>query len=71
VTELGMTALLVLFGVPRETAVAAVLIVRLCTLWFAAGLGVVVYLLHRRTVRRRQVVHGWAAPQPEGSPSER
>ena len=71
VTELGMTALLVLFGVPRETAVAAVLIVRLCTLWFAAGLGVVVYLLHRRTVRRRHVARGWVAPWSEESPVER
>jgi len=71
VTELGMTALLVLFGVARETSVAAVVIVRLCTLWFAAGLGVVVYLLHRRTVRRRHIAPGWAPPQPEGSPCER
>ena len=52
VTEFGMTALLVLFGVARNTAVAAVLIVRLCTLWFAAALGLVVYLLHRRRVAR-------------------
>ena len=71
VTELGMTALLVLFGVPRETAVAAVLIVRLCTLWFAAGLGVVVYLLHQRRVARARVEKGGVAPWLEESPVER
>lgn len=54
VTELGMTALLVAFGVNREISVAAVVLVRLCTLWFAAGLGVVVYLIHRRHVARLQ-----------------
>jgi uncharacterized protein (TIRG00374 family) len=52
VTEIGMTALLVVFGIARDVAVAAVLIVRLCTLWFAAALGLVVYLLHRRRVAR-------------------
>jgi glycosyltransferase 2 family protein len=71
VTELGMTALLVLFGMPRETAVAAVLIVRLCTLWFAAGLGVVVYLLHRRRFVRARAGKGGVAPWLEKSPVER
>lgn len=47
VTEVGMTALLVALGMARDTAVASVLVVRLCTLWFATGLGVAAYLLHR------------------------
>ncbi len=38
-TEAGMVALLLSLGVPAETAVAATLIVRITTLWFAVGLG--------------------------------
>jgi uncharacterized protein (TIRG00374 family) len=71
VTELGMTALLVLFGVARETAVAAVLIVRLCTLWFAAGLGVIVYLVHRHRVTRAGGSPGPGTPRFEERPVER
>ena len=71
VTEIGMTALLVAFGVARETAVAAVVVVRLCTLWFAAGLGVVVYLLHRRRVARLNAEHGKVASSLEVSPADR
>jgi glycosyltransferase 2 family protein len=71
VTELGMTALLVLFGVARETAVAAVVIVRLCTLWFAAGLGVVVYLLHRRKVARALAETDGVTARLKESPVER
>jgi uncharacterized protein (TIRG00374 family) len=71
VTEFGMTALLVLFGVARETAVAAVIVVRLCTLWFAAGLGVVVYLLHRRRVVRLGAEQGKVVSNLEVSPVER
>ena len=71
VTEFGMTALLVLFGVARETAVAAVLIVRLCTLWFAAGLGVVVYLVHRHRVAKAGGLPGLGAPRLEERPVER
>ncbi len=71
VTEIGMTALLVLFGVARETAVAAVVVVRLCTLWFAAGLGVVVYLLHRRRVARLHAEQGKVATNLEASPVDR
>ena len=71
VTEFGMTALLVLLGVARETAVAAVVIVRLCTLWFAAALGVVVYLVHRRRVARARVETGLVETRLEESPVER
>ena len=66
-----MTALLVAFGVARETSVAAVVVVRLCTLWFAAGLGVVVYLLHRRRVARLNAEHGKVASSLEVSPADR
>lgn len=71
VTELGMTALLVLFGVARETAVAAVVIVRLSTLWFAAGLGVAVYLLHRRRVAGARARARDDRTMPEERPVER
>jgi uncharacterized protein (TIRG00374 family) len=69
-TEFGMTALLVLFGVARNTAVAAVLIVRLCTLWFATGLGLGVYLLHRRRVARLRAAQDPPAGLREVHPLE-
>jgi uncharacterized protein (TIRG00374 family) len=71
VTEVSMTALLVLFGVARETAVASVVVVRLCTLWFAAGLGVVVYLVHRRRMARRNSNGQDVALRPETDSGER
>jgi len=64
-TELGMTALLAAFGVGRETAVAAVVIVRLCTLWFATGLGVAVYLVHRRRLAAAKAPGPDAVSPPE------
>jgi len=67
VTEIGMTALLVVFGVARDVSVAAVLIVRLCTLWFAAGLGLVVYLFHRRRVARLRTERALFAPGTEAA----
>ncbi len=70
VTEFSMTALLVVFGVARDTAVAAVLIVRLCTLWFAVALGFVVYLLHRRRVARMRAAQGSLTGWPEVTPGE-
>jgi uncharacterized membrane protein YbhN (UPF0104 family) len=52
-TEAGMAGLLALFAVPGGIAVAAILLIRLATLWFATLLGVVVYLWHRRALRVR------------------
>jgi len=63
VTEVGMTTLLVLLGVAREVAVAGVLVVRLCTLWFATALGIGVYLWHRHRLSRAQALRredAWA-----------
>jgi uncharacterized protein (TIRG00374 family) len=70
VTEIGMTALLVVFGVARDVSVAAVLIVRLCTLWFAAGLGLLVYLLHRRRVARLRAQRALFAPGVEAAQND-
>jgi uncharacterized membrane protein YbhN (UPF0104 family) len=50
VTEAGMAGLLALFVVPAGIAVAAIVLIRLTTLWFATLLGVGVYLLHRRSL---------------------
>ena len=48
-TEASMAAMLTgLFAVPRAIAVAATLIIRACTLWFAVVVGVVAYVLHMR-----------------------
>ncbi|WP_049935921.1 lysylphosphatidylglycerol synthase transmembrane domain-containing protein [Haloplanus natans] len=44
VTEGSMTGLLLLFDVPRVTAVSATLITRAATLWFSAGLALLVYV---------------------------
>lgn len=41
--EAAMLALLSLQGVPLETAIAATAIIRITTLWFAVGLGVLVF----------------------------
>jgi uncharacterized membrane protein YbhN (UPF0104 family) len=49
-----MAGLLTLFAVPGGTTVAAVLLIRLATLWFATALGVGVYLVHRRALRGRE-----------------
>jgi uncharacterized protein (TIRG00374 family) len=50
-TDGGMTALLSVAGkVPKGTAGAATLIIRLCTLWFAVIVGVLALLIFRRTV---------------------
>jgi uncharacterized protein (TIRG00374 family) len=49
-TEAGMAGLLTLFAVPGGTTVAAVLLIRLATLWFATALGVAVYLVHQRAL---------------------
>ena len=52
VTEGTMAALLAVLAVPRAVAVAATLIIRACTLWFAVVLGVAAYALHMRRLAR-------------------
>lgn len=47
VTEAGMAGLLLAFGIPKFTAVAGVLIVRVCTLWFAVLIGLVALWVFR------------------------
>lgn len=40
--------LVVLVHLPREVSVAATLLIRLCTLWFGVGIGVVAILVYRK-----------------------
>jgi uncharacterized protein (TIRG00374 family) len=47
-TEGSMVGLLLYIGVVRPDAVGATLVVRLCTLWFAVGIGAYVLLRYRR-----------------------
>jgi uncharacterized protein (TIRG00374 family) len=56
VTEGTMAALLAVLAVPRGVAVAATLIIRACTLWFAVILGVAAYVAHMRWLARRSAV---------------
>jgi uncharacterized protein (TIRG00374 family) len=58
VTEGTMVALLAVLAVPRGTAVAATLIIRACTLWFAVILGVISYALHMRWLARQSLGGG-------------
>jgi glycosyltransferase 2 family protein len=53
VTEGTMTLALVRWHLDRATAVAATLLTRLATLWFAVLLGIVFLTLARRRIRRR------------------
>ena len=53
VTEGAMTLALVRWHLDRATAVAATLLTRLATLWFAVLLGIVFLTLARRRIRRR------------------
>jgi uncharacterized protein (TIRG00374 family) len=47
VTEGSMTGLLLLFDVPRVTAVSATLVTRAATLWFSAGIALLTYVSFR------------------------
>jgi uncharacterized protein (TIRG00374 family) len=47
-TEGTMTSLLVAFGVGRSVAAGSAIVVRAATLWFSAGLALLVYLNFRR-----------------------
>jgi len=68
VTEVSMAALLSVFALPGQLAIAGVVIVRLCTLWFATVLGLGVYLLHHRSVARLELsVSSSADLDAEGS----
>lgn len=50
--EAAMVALLSLEGVPLEVSVPATLIIRLTTLWFAIGIGLLVFPMAERTSMR-------------------
>jgi uncharacterized protein (TIRG00374 family) len=71
VTEAGMTGLLVKLGrgISDATAVGATFITRLCTLWFAVGVGFIALVLLR--VDRRAVVAGAAAAAAAPAAPER
>ncbi len=47
-TEGSMAGLLALHGVPKELASAATIVIRLATLWFAVGLGLLFFLPNRK-----------------------
>jgi len=48
VTEGSMTGLLIMLEIPKHSAVAATLIIRICTLWFAVFVGVLALILARK-----------------------
>lgn len=52
ITEGSLSLILIDGGVPKETAVASTLIVRVVTLWFAILLGVVVLLFLRKGINK-------------------
>jgi glycosyltransferase 2 family protein len=66
VTEAGMTFMLVRH-VGKPTAVAATIVTRLCTMWFAVVLGLFALFLLRR-VRPSISLATIAKPEPEGPP---
>ena len=47
-TEVGTVGLLALQGVPLDIATPATLLIRMMTLWFATGLGVICLILNSR-----------------------
>ena len=51
--EAAMVALLALEGVPLELSVPATLIIRVTTLWFAIGIGLLVFPLAERVSKRK------------------
>jgi uncharacterized protein (TIRG00374 family) len=51
--EAAMVALLALEGVPLEISVPATLIIRVTTLWFAIGIGLLVFPLAERVSKRK------------------
>ncbi|NSX55996.1 lysylphosphatidylglycerol synthase transmembrane domain-containing protein [Parasulfitobacter algicola] len=61
--EVAIVALLTLQGTPIDSAVAATLIIRLVTLWFAIALGFVVFPFAERTTARPAVERHEPLPQ--------
>ncbi|MEM6275417.1 MAG: lysylphosphatidylglycerol synthase transmembrane domain-containing protein [Pseudomonadota bacterium] len=52
--EAAMVALLTLEGVPLDVAIAATAVIRLTTLWFAIGLGVIVFPFVEKASKRAE-----------------
>lgn len=52
--EAAMVALLTLEGVPLDAAIAATAVIRLTTLWFSIGLGVVIFPIAERSAYRAE-----------------
>lgn len=48
VTDASLTGLLLLMGITKDRAVAATLLIRLCTLWFGVGLGLATLFAFRK-----------------------
>ena len=66
VTEAGMLALLVKFGVglTRGSAAAATFVTRACTLWFAVAIGLPALALYARR-KHVEVIDAAATPAPD------
>ena len=57
-TEVVMAALLIWAGMPETQAIAATVIIRLATLWFAVALGAAVMILGQHNLRDKSRVQG-------------
>jgi len=53
-TEGSMTGLLIMLKIPKHSAVAATLIIRVCTLWFAVFVGFLALILGRKMFIKKQ-----------------
>jgi len=57
-TETSLSGLLILKEIPKSIAVAATLIIRVTTLWFAVGIGVIMLIVFMRKTRIDQLQAG-------------
>jgi uncharacterized protein (TIRG00374 family) len=57
-TEGSMTGLLILLEIPKHTAVAATIIIRICTLWFAVFVGILALILGKKSFIKRSIASG-------------
>jgi uncharacterized protein (TIRG00374 family) len=55
--EVVMAGLLIVAGMAESQAIAATVIIRLSTLWFAVALGAIALMLTQSVVRRKSYSH--------------
>lgn len=55
-TEGSMTGLLILFEIPKHTAVTATIIIRICTLWFAVFVGILSFIFGIKSFIKKSVL---------------